>query len=166
MAAFKRSQCFILSLAVVFLVVLSQSAWSDEEKPSATALKTVSTDNEGVARSPDEINGRHLIVYYFHGNNRCRTCIRIEQLTREAVSEFFDHEIKSGRMEMKVINVDEPENRHYAEEYRLFTKSVVVSDIQDGKQRQWKNLQKVWELVRDDQAFKEYIRDEIKQYLS
>jgi len=35
----------------------------------------------------------------------------------------------------------------------------------NGKEKQWKNLQKVWELVHDEKAFKEYIRSEIKDYL-
>ena len=66
---------------------------------------------------------------------------------------------------MKVINVDEKENSHFSKDYKLFTRSVVVSDIVNGKETQWKNLQKVWELVHNDEAFKKYIQDEIKAYL-
>jgi plasmid maintenance system antidote protein VapI len=36
----------------------------------------------------------------------------------------------------------------------------------NGKEQQWKNLQKVWELVHNEKAFKEYIHKEIKAYLS
>ena len=67
---------------------------------------------------------------------------------------------------MKVINVDEKENSNFSKDYQLFTRSVVVSDIVNGKETQWKNLQKVWELVRNEEAFKEYIQNEIKAYLS
>ena len=32
--------------------------------------------------------GLNTIVYYFHGNQRCKTCKIIEAYTREAVSKF------------------------------------------------------------------------------
>ena len=93
------------------------------------------------------------------------TCRRIEQLTREAVSKSFANEIGSGALQMKVINVEEPQNSHFSKDYKLFTRSVVVSDMVNEKEKQWKNLQKVWELVHDEKAFKEDIRSEIKDYL-
>jgi hypothetical protein len=86
-------------------------------------------------------------------------------LTKEAVAKSFAKEMKTGLVEMKVINVDEPENKHFTEDYQLFTRSVVVSDTVNGKEKEWKNLQKVWELVRNEKAFKKYIRDEINAYL-
>ena len=46
-----------------------------------------------------------------------------------------------------------------------YTKSVVIVDIRDGKQKQWKNLAKVWELLYDKDAFVNYVRDEINSYL-
>jgi len=43
---------------------------------------------------------------------------------------------------------------------------MIISDIVNGKEKQWKNLQKVWELIHNEQAFKEYIRREVSAYLS
>ena len=41
----------------------------------------------------------------------------------------------------------------------------MVVDIKEGKQARWKNLEKVWELLGNKQAFFRYIQDEVKLYL-
>lgn len=106
-----------------------------------------------------------VIVYYFHGNYRCYSCMRIEQYTRESVEAGFAKELKSGQIEFRSINVDLPANSHYVDDYKLFTKSVIVSDMVQGKERRWKNLQKVWELLRNETTFKDYVRSETAAYL-
>ncbi len=106
-----------------------------------------------------------VIVYYFHGNYRCYSCMRIEQYTRESIDASFAKELKSGQIEFRSINVDLPANSHYVDDYKLFTKSVIVSDIVQGKERRWKNLQKVWELLRNEMTFKDYVKNETIDYL-
>lgn len=106
-----------------------------------------------------------VIVYYFHGNYRCYSCMRIEQYTRESVEAAFAKELKSGQIEFRSINIDLPANTHYVDDYKLFTKSVIVSDMVQGKERRWKNLQKVWELLRNETKFKDYIKSETVVYL-
>ena len=155
----------ILCLIAVFFVVFVQQACSNDEKPSQDTGSIHLSGAEGNDKDISGADDHRVIVYYFHGKFRCGTCKRIEQLTKEAVTESFANEIGTGLVEMKVINVDEKENRHFSKDYQLFTRSVVVSDIVNGKEKQWKNLRKVWELVRNEEAFKEYIRTEIKAYL-
>jgi len=150
----KKSNYFILFFTAILFVAFTQHVCSSENKPVE--------NNKNIGETTEH----QVIVYYFHGKFRCRTCKRIEQLTKEAVTESFANEIRTGLVEMKVINVDEKENSHFSKDYQLFTRSVVISDIVKGKEIQWKNLQKVWELVHNEEAFKEYIRNEIKAYLS
>ena len=166
MGSNKKSSRLILYLAAILLFGFVQYACGTEEKPSETFSKNNLAEGKNSDQNMGEANNHQVIVYYFHGKYRCFTCKQIEQLTREAVVDFFDYEINTGLIELKVINVDELENRHFVKDYQLFTRSVVVSDIINGKEKQWKNLQKVWELVRNDEAFKKYIRNEIKAYLS
>ena len=107
----------------------------------------------------------NLIVYYFHGDFRCSSCLKIEQYTKESVEENFKDKIKSGRIVFSVINVDKKENEHYAKDYKLYTKSVIVSLIKNGKQIKWKNLTKVWEQLNNKPGFLSYIKAEVDQYL-
>ncbi len=166
MGSNKKSNRLVLCLAAILLLAFFQYACGSEEKQSKTLSKNNLAKEKGSDQNTDEENDHAVIVYYFHGKFRCGTCKRIEKLTKEAVAESFANEMRAGLVEMKVINVDEVENKHFTKDYQLFTRSVVVSDIGNGKEKQWKNLQKVWELVHNEEAFRKYIRDEIKAYLS
>ena len=106
-----------------------------------------------------------VIIYYFHGNSRCSSCMTIERYTRESIEASFAKELQSGQIEFRSINVDLPANSHYLDDYKLFTKSVIISDIVQGKERRWKNLQKVWELLRNETTFKDYVKNETIAYL-
>lgn len=114
----------------------------------------------------DKAPSRQVVAYYFHGTRRCRTCLTIESLTKVVVQNDFSAALKKGSLKWQVINVETPENRHFINDFKLYTKSVVLVEIVDGKQVRWKNLARIWDLVRDEEAFKAYIHDEIKAWMS
>jgi hypothetical protein len=100
------------------------------------------------------------VVYYFHGNMRCSSCKKIEAYTEEAIRSGFPEALKNGTLELKVVNVEDPGNDHYVEDFQLYTRSVVVEKRLGNKQDQWKNLVRVWSLVRNKSAFMEYVQRE------
>jgi hypothetical protein len=106
-----------------------------------------------------------LIVYYLHGNVRCATCRAIESQTVDAVKTGFADELRDGGIELKTVNVEEPANRHFVDDYKLVTRSVVLSRIADGKEEGWKNLDRVWELVREKDEYRAYIQQETRAFL-
>lgn len=101
-----------------------------------------------------------VAVYYFHGNMRCATCKAIEAYTREAVESGFADDLHNGRLALKVINVEEPWNEHYVQDYQLSTRSVVLSRVENGRQTSWRNLTRIWDLAGDKVAFIRYVEDE------
>lgn len=107
----------------------------------------------------------YIITYYFHGNFRCPSCLRIEQYTKEAVEQYFKDRLESGKMVFKVINVEDKGNERFVNDYQLYTKSVIVALYIDNKQIKFKNLTRVWELLRNREKFYSYIKDEIEEYL-
>lgn len=112
-------------------------------------------------KTPDKI-----IVYYFRGTSRCVSCRKIEALTDEAIHKNLSKEIESGLIEWKPINVETRDTRHFIDEYQLYTKSVIVSQIRNGKESKWKNLDKVWKLLGDEDGFKKYVTDEVAAYVA
>ncbi len=106
-----------------------------------------------------------IIAYYFHGTRRCRTCVKIESMTRTVIQNNFQNELENGFLEWQPVNVDTNENKHFIKEFNLYTRSVVLSEIIDGKQANYKNLDQVWQLVNKEDNFKKYIHNEIKIYL-
>lgn len=106
-----------------------------------------------------------VIAYYFHGNFRCYTCHTIEQYSREAIETNFKDALASGKLEFKVINVEERGNEHFVNDYQLYTKSLILSLVKDGKEIKSKNLTKIWEYVRNKQKFFDYINEEVGNFL-
>ena len=106
-----------------------------------------------------------VVAYYFHGTYRCITCRTIERYSKETIERYFAQELKNGTLEFKPINVEEPENRHYIQDYQLFTRSLVLVRYKDDEQQEWKNLSEVWSYVRDKDKFYQYVKEETKKFL-
>lgn len=107
-----------------------------------------------------------IIAYYFITNVRCSSCMSIERLTGEAIKENFINELDSGRLQFKVLNIDGPGNYHFVKDYKLYTKAVILSEVRDGKELRWKNLDKVWMLLRNERKFKKYVQDETSAFMA
>jgi hypothetical protein len=153
--------------SVAYLVV------SESRKPEvvaevserSAAAENPATDASSATSSTMSDLRHKVIAYYFYGNVRCVTCRTIEAYTEEALKASFSDELTTGRLEWRPLNVMLPENEHFVSDYKLATRSVVIVDVFDGKQRTWTNLTRVWELVRNKPGFVEYIQEETRNYL-
>jgi hypothetical protein len=107
-----------------------------------------------------------VVAYYFHTNARCSTCVKIEQYSHEAIEQGFANELKNGTLEMRVVNYEQPENRHFMQDYKLVSKSLILVNMVNGKQTKWMNLKMVWQLTGHKNAFLNYVRQEVRGYLT
>ena len=105
-----------------------------------------------IAFASDTVN-----VYYFYGKPRCATCMKIENYTKSAVASMNDKDVV-----FKGIDMDNSANSADVKKYKLFTKSVIISKVKNGKE-QWKNLDKIFLKAGNEQDFKKYIITEIKK---
>lgn len=163
-------------LALLILFVLANAVFSgitiaDEEPPgeiqdiqTAESDSTESKTDSTKAETPPEISSK-VIAFYLHTTRRCVSCQKIENYSREAIETGFAEELKSGRLEWRVLNTDKPEHKHFLDDYQLYTKSLVLSKIEDGKETEWKNLEKIWRLLGNRNNFMEYVQTEIKSFL-
>ncbi|MFA5975155.1 MAG: nitrophenyl compound nitroreductase subunit ArsF family protein [Elusimicrobiota bacterium] len=104
-----------------------------------------------------------VVAYYFHSARRCPTCRKIEAYSAEALKKEFAKELASGSLEWRVVNIDEPANRHFIKDFGLYASSLVlVSQAKDKPH--WKNLDQVWSLVKTPEAFARYVEDEVRQF--
>ena len=106
-----------------------------------------------------------VVAYYLHGNFRCVNCYNMEKWTKEVVETEFKDDIASGKLAFHVINTDTKGNEHFMADYKLYTKSVVLALVKAGKEMRYDNLTKIWDYLRDEKAFKKYIKSEIEKYL-
>ena len=105
------------------------------------------------------------IAYYFYNTVRCKSCLAIETMSHEVIEQEFADEIASGRLVWQMKNLDEEENEHFIEDYKLYTKSLVLVEFVNGEQTKWQNCTKVWELLNKEKKFKKYVREEVKTFL-
>ena len=118
-----------------------------------------------IADEEAPVSEPYLNVYYFRSNFRCSNCHKIEKYTKEAMEKYFQDKLKSGEIVYKVVNIDEEENAHFVDDYGLYTKSVVLSKLKDGKEIEYKNLQKIWGYIKDNEKFHSYIKEEVLDFL-
>jgi hypothetical protein len=111
------------------------------------------------------VHGRKIVVYYFHRTMRCATCIKLEEYSDEAIKNGFTEQLKNGQLEWKIINIEDAGNEHFENDYKLYSQSLVLVELRNGKQQRWKNLEKIWELVGMKEAYLHYVQEEVKSYL-
>ena len=155
----KKAKAIAVVTAIALMWVggylLANAGNGAKDKTAADSVSAATTKSTAVL--PHKV-----VAYYFHGNVRCVTCRKIEAYTGEAIDSGFAAELKSGLLEWHAINTDSSQNEHYLEDYQLFTKSVILSDLHQGKQTRWKNLDKIWTLTGDKSDFMKYIQDEVR----
>ncbi len=117
------------------------------------------------AKTASKAQGNKIIAYYFHTTYRCVTCQRIEAYSKEAINSGFARELAAGKLEFRPVNVQLAENRHFIQDYQLSTKSLVLVRMKDGNQLEWTNLNRVWELTGDHDAFLRYVQQGLRSYL-
>ena len=106
-----------------------------------------------------------VVAYYFHGAMRCPTCHKLEEYSKEVIEANFKDALASGKLEFKVVNVEDKGNEQYTADYQLYTKSLILSLVKDGKQVKWKNLDKIWEYVGNKQMFFDYVNAGVADFL-
>jgi len=111
-------------------------------------------------------DGSTVIAYYFHGDYRCYNCMTIEQYSKEAIEKYFPAQLKNGKLTFEVINIDQPENTHFVKDYQLYTRTLIIAEFKNGKQVRWTSLTKVWDYIKDRDAFHKYVKMEIDTYLA
>lgn len=152
--------------------LVSEERVEPVSKNAASEQEDVETNTEqimpsSIAKTQSENiqQDSQLIVYYFHGDQRCPTCHKLETYAKEALDAYFANEIASKKIVWKVVNVDKTENSHFVQDYQLVTKSVVLSEVANGKEVGWKNLDQIWQRVGDKESYLQYIRDSITKGL-
>lgn len=119
-----------------------------------------------LSRSQATITQEKTVVYYFHGNMRCRTCNKIEAYTKETINAGFAGEIKDGLLEILVVNTDKSENEHFIKDFQLTNRAIVLVRSNGDKLETWKNLDRIWLLVRKKKVFQSYINDELRAFMA
>ena len=152
----------IVVTLIGLMLLLSASVLNAEIDPNVRPSDTskAATDDSLTTQISDPI-----VVYYMHMNRRCMTCGKLEAYSEEAVSSGFAEQLKDSSIIWRAVNFEVDGNEHYAKDYQLYSQSLIVSRLHDGKEVEWKNLDKIWKLVYDKDKFITYVQTEINEFM-
>ena len=153
----------ILIPTLLMLLSIALLVRASETKPLSTNEGPTGADSIGSAVSP--LPEGKLIAYYFHGNRRCATCQKLEAYSFEALHDNFKPALEDSSIVWRVVNFEAEGNEHYVDDYKLFTQSLILSRVVDGKEVEWRNLDKIWKLVSDKEQYLSYVADEIRAFI-
>jgi hypothetical protein len=74
-------------------------------------------------------------ILYFHGKQRCATCLAIEKNTKEAIESQFADELKKGTVVFRIIDISKKENEKIADKYEVTWSSLFVCKWKGGKEK-------------------------------
>jgi len=113
----------ILNLFVIFSTLLF-ACKSGETKESNQADSTITAANQNLK----------LQVYYFHATIRCATCNSIETNVKKVLENNFKDQVSKGEINLKVLCVDDAENKALAEKYEAAGAALHLVKYENGKE--------------------------------
>lgn len=138
-----------VSVALAFRKIGPQS--------SSDAQQTVATNEAGVAATPVGLNAQlaesQFSAVYFHAANRCQTCRKIEKFAHEALTP----EIEASKLAWQTADFTASDNASLVDQFKVYTSTVVLVEVQDGKVVRWRNLEEVWNHTSKQADFTAFI---------
>lgn len=111
-------------------------------------------------------SGMIVEVLYFHGKQRCVTCIAIGDNSKDVVNKDFAPQVKAGKVKFKEIDISTEDGEKLADKYRVSGSALYVNQWKNGKeQRNDMTLFGFENAKNDTPAFRKGLKDKINQLL-
>ena len=108
----------------------------------------------------------HVEVMYFHGKQRCATCMAIEKYAREVVEKDFANEKKKGKVVFRIVDISTDEGKKTARKYRVTWSSLFVNGWKAGKEKRNDMTQFAFKNARkNSDEFKRGVSGKIKELM-
>lgn len=128
-------------------------------------LMSCGNNAENSANAANPVKDR-VEVIYFHGKQRCATCMAIEKNAKEVVNAMFADELKNGSVVFKTVDISTPEGEALADKYEVSWSSLYVNKWKGGKETRNDMTKFGFGNARSNpDAFKKGLSDKIRQSL-
>lgn len=77
-------------------------------------------------------------VLYFHGKQRCATCVAIEKQTKDLLETTFANKLRSGKLVFKSVDITEEET--LADKYEVSWSSLIIVDYGKNGNEEAENM--------------------------
>jgi hypothetical protein len=158
----------VTSFLLMFAGVLATMGCnkSSTEKGDPPAAKPGDSSAQGITEAKAEAVTDGVMVYYFHGNRRCPTCLGIQAGIEQVIRERFDAEVTAKTLAFQDVNIDEDANKPFVEQFQISFGTMIVARVQGGKTLAWENCDKVWEYAHDAPKLMDYAAERIRAHLA
>ena len=85
----------------------------------------------GDSQSKVETEKGVVQVLYFHGKQRCATCLAIEEQTKALLDAEFQSQQQQGKVKYRVVDISTPEGEAVADRYEVAFSSLILD--KDGQ---------------------------------
>lgn len=102
----------LISLIGIALISCNQTGKKKPDTRETQNLEITTTDTSVVN------------VYYFHGKQRCKTCIAVGDITKETVEKSF---AGNNKVQFTEINTSEKENETLVEKYEVAWNALIIA---------------------------------------
>lgn len=87
-------------------------------------LMACSGNSQKSTEQPVQADQSTVFVYYFHGKQRCKTCVAVEEVTTEFIKEAY-----SGNSKVKYVevNIGEGDNEALIEKYEVTWNALIIA---------------------------------------
>lgn len=99
-----------LVLLIFSLLVLVSCGDKDSKKSEKENMEITQEQNSGVN------------VYYFHGNQRCKTCIAVQNVAKETIEKTYPN----TEVRFIEVNTSKKENQALVEKYEVSWNALII----------------------------------------
>ena len=108
-----------------------------------------------------------LDIRYFHGKQRCTTCMNIEKYTLELLQEQYATQLKNGSIKMSIIDFSTAEGKKLADQQKVsFSSLFLVKNGKDKKPTTVNLTRMSFQYAKNNpKEFKRLLKEEIDKLL-
>ncbi len=111
------------------------------------------------------LTDNQVVVYYFHRKFKCGSCEVLEATLQKALEARYGPYFTDGRLAMCVVNIDDPANRYFLEQFELLSTTLVIAQKSKGSVARFKHLDAIWDISEDSDAIAHLLQTEVSKYL-
>lgn len=158
----------ILAIVIGFFVLINRPTNQKDvlanPQPQAIVAESAGSTPNIQQEAPVVTQADQVDVIHFHGTTQCWSCVQLGDFALATLEERFGPELASGKIIFKHINAELPENKETVELYQARGSSLFINAIKDGENHIREEV-KVWQLITQEDKFKDYLEKEIRQLL-
>ena len=159
---FRRNKKIIVFISVIIALFFGLKGFVNK------GVQTVSIEpqkeNNSLLVSQETMPADKIEVVHFHGTRQCWSCITVGEYALQTIKDKFPEEYQSGKIVLKDINSELPENKEIVTKYQARGSSLFINAISNDKDSIEEDVN-VWRLVNSQEKFTDYFEEKLKTLL-